>query len=161
MVALGPAELDAFLAAAFPGARLPYRVVRSDDRGVEVVQPFGPDQLRPGGTVSGPVLMTLADTVAYVAVVSRIGPELLTVTSHLAIDFLRKPAAAGLRATGELLKVGRRQAVVAVRIHSEEAEELVAYATVTYALPSTPTVPRADLEAHAPVEPVANGEVGT
>lgn len=141
MVAMGPTELDAFLAAAFPAARLPFSVTRSDDEGVELVQPFADGQLRPGGTVSGPVLMTLADTVAYVAVVSRIGPEFLTVTSHLAIDFLRKPAAAGLRATGELLKLGRRQAVVVVRIHSEVDDELVAYATVTYALPTTPTVP--------------------
>lgn len=137
---MAPADLDAFLAAAFPAAALPFRVTRSDDAGVELVQPFADGQLRPGGTVSGPVLMTLADTVAYVAVVSRIGPEFLTVTSHLAIDFLRKPPAAGLRAAGEVLKLGRRQAVVVVRIHSEVGDELVAYATVTYALPSTPTI---------------------
>lgn len=146
MVAMGPAELDAFLAAAFPASASPLRVTRADDHGVELVQPFADNQLRPGDTVSGPTLMTLADTAAYVAVVSRIGPEFLTITSHLAIDFLRKPQPAGLRATGELLKVGRRQAVIAVRIHSEVDDELVAYATVTYALPSTPTVPRADLE---------------
>lgn len=141
MVAMNPAELDAFLAAAFPDAPLPFRVTRSDDDGVEVTQPFGPGQLRPGGTISGPTLMTLADTVAYVAVVSQIGPEFLTVTSHLAIDFLRKPPAAGLRATGEVLKLGRRQALVAIRIHSEQGDDLVAHATATYALPSTPTIP--------------------
>ena len=145
MVAMDAGELNAFLAAAFPTASLPFEVTRADDHGVEIVQPFGDNQLRPGGTVSGPVLMTLADTVAYMAVVSRIGPEYLTVTSHLAIDFLRKPPPAGLRATGEVLKLGRRQAVIAVRIHSEIADELVAYATVTYALPSKPSVPRADL----------------
>ncbi|HEX2575315.1 MAG TPA: PaaI family thioesterase [Aquihabitans sp.] len=155
MVALGPADLDAFLSAAFPGATLPFHVTRADDDGVEVTQPFDRLQVRPGGTLSGPTLMTLADTVAYVAVVSRIGPEFLTVTSHLAIDFLRKPPAAGLRATGEVIKLGRRQAVVVVRIHSEAADELVAYATVTYALPSTPSVPRADLadvEADGPAD---------
>ena len=145
MVAMDAGELNAFLAAAFPASALPFAVTRADDQGVEIVQPFGDNHLRPGGTVSGPVLMTLADTVAYVAVVSRIGPEFLTVTSHLAIDFLRKPPPAGLRATGELLKLGRRQAVIAVRIHSEIEDELVAYATATYALPSKPSVPRADL----------------
>ena len=145
MVAMDVDELNTFLAAAFPASSLPFEVTRADDHGVEIVQPFGDNQLRPGGTVSGPVLMTLADTVAYMAVVSRIGPEYLTVTSHLAIDFLRKPPPAGLRATGELLKLGRRQAVIAVRIHSEIEDELVAYATVTYALPTKPSVPRADL----------------
>ncbi len=145
MVAMNPAELDAFLAAAFPDAALPFRVTRSDDDGVEVLQPFGPGQLRPGGTISGPTLMTLADTVAYVAVVSRIGPEFLTVTSHLVIDFLRKPPPASLRATGEVLKLGRRQALIAVRIHSEHGNELVAHATATYALPSKSTVPGPEL----------------
>lgn len=130
---------------AFPETALPFSVTRADDHGVELVQPYGAGQLRPGGTISGPTLMTLTDTVAYVAVVSRIGPEFLAVTSHLAIDFLRKPPPAGLRATGEVLKLGRRQALIAVRIHSEQNDELVAHATATYALPTNPTVPRADL----------------
>ncbi|MFN8018110.1 MAG: PaaI family thioesterase [Acidimicrobiales bacterium] len=134
---MGPAELDEFLAAAFPGTRLAMRVTRADDAGIEVVWPVDALQLRPGGTVSGPTLMTLADTVAYVAVVSLIGPEYLTVTSHLAIDFLRKPPLADLRATGEVLKLGRRQANVAIRIWSTEDDVLVASATSTYALPST------------------------
>lgn len=145
MVAMNPDEINDFLAAAFPGGPLPMVVVRADDDGVELVHAFGDHQLRPGGTISGPTLMTLADTVAYVAVVSRIGPEFLTVTSHLAMDFLRKPPAADLRATGEVLKLGRRQALVAVRIYSTATDELVAYATSTYALPTTPSVPRADL----------------
>lgn len=141
MVAMQPDELNAFLAQAFPQGTLPMQVTAADDHGVELVQPFDAMHLRPGGTVSGPTLMTLADTTAYVAVVARIGPEFLTVTSHLAIDFLRKPPPAGLRATGEVLKLGRRQAVVSIRIHSQQADELVAYSTCTYALPSTSSVP--------------------
>lgn len=136
MVAMGPDELNDFLAAAFPGSALPMRVVRADDDGVELVWPYHESQLRPGGTLSGPTLMTLADTAAYVAVVSRIGPEFLTVTSHLAIDFLRKPPAADLRATGEVLKLGRRQAVLSIRIYSTADDQLVAHSTCTYALPS-------------------------
>jgi uncharacterized protein (TIGR00369 family) len=145
MVAMDPDQLNAFLHAAFPSSRFPFQVTRADDDGVELVVGVDAVQLRPGGTISGPTLMTLADTVAYVAVVSRIGPEFLTVTSHLAIDFVRKPAAGGLRATGEVLKLGRRQALISVRIYSDVNDEMVAHATVTYALPSTPTVPRADL----------------
>ena len=145
MVAMDPDQLNDFLVAAFPDSPLPMVVTRADDDGVEVVRPFDPSSLRPGGTLSGPALMALADCTAYAAVVSRIGPEPLTVTSHLAIDFLRKPPPAGLRAEGELLKIGRRQAIVAIRIHSDVDDELVAYCTCTYALPSVPTVPRADL----------------
>jgi uncharacterized protein (TIGR00369 family) len=135
---MGPDELNDFLAAAFPGSALPMRVVRADDDGVELTWPFHESQIRPGGTLSGPTLMTLADTVAYVAVVSRIGPEFLTVTSSLSIEFLRKPPPADLRATGEVLKVGRRQAVIAVRIHTTADGSLVAHSTCTYALPSPP-----------------------
>jgi uncharacterized protein (TIGR00369 family) len=135
MVAMGPDELNDFLAAAFPGATLPMRVVRADDEGVELTWPYHESQLRPGGTLSGPTLMTLADTVAYVAVVSQIGPQFLTVTSSLSIEFLRKPPPADLRATGELLKLGRRQAVIAVRIHSTADDALVAHSTCTYAIP--------------------------
>lgn len=139
MVAMGPDELNDFLDAAFPGGDLPMRVTRADDELVEVVWPYHERQLRPGGTLSGPTLMTLADTVAYVAVVSRIGPEFLTVTSHLSIDFLRKPPPADLRAEGEVLKLGRRQANVAIRIYSTADGELVAHSTSTYARPSTPS----------------------
>jgi len=144
-VALTADQLNEFLAAAFPQLQLPMRVVRADGEAdeVEVVQPFDDRQLRPGGTVSGPTLMTLADTTAYVAVVSGLGPEFLAVTSHLAIDFLRKPPPAGLVAVGSVVKRGRRQVLVVVRISSEAGGELVAHATVTYALPSVPTVDRA------------------
>lgn len=138
METLGPDALNDFLAAAFPESRLPMRVTRSDDEGVELVWPVESVQLRPGNTISGPTLMTLADTVAYVAVVSRIGLQFLTVTSSLSIDFLRKPPPADLRATGELLKLGRRQAVVSIRIYSTADDELVAHSTCTYAVPSTP-----------------------
>lgn len=139
MIALDADQLNAFLAAAFPQGRLPMTVVRADDDGVELTQPYDETQLRPGGTISGPTLMTLADTAAYCAVVSRIGPEYLTVTSHLAMDFLRKPPPADLRAEAEVLKLGRRQANVVVRIRSDEDGALVAHSTVTYALPSTPS----------------------
>ena len=139
MSILGPDELNDFLAAAFPGADLPMRVTVSDEDGVELTWPYHESQLRPGGTLSGPTLMTLADTVAYVAVVARIGPQFLTVTSSLSIEFLRKPPPADLRATGEVLKLGRRQAVIAIRIHSTADDQLVAHSTCTYALPSPPS----------------------
>lgn len=135
METLGPDELNDFLDAAFPESQLPMRVSRSDEGGVELTWPMEKVQVRPGGTISGPTLMTLADTVAYVAVVAKIGLQFLTVTSSLSIEFLRKPPVADLRATGELLKLGRRQAVVAIRIYSAQDDQLVAHSTCTYAIP--------------------------
>lgn len=98
--------------------------------------------LRPGGTVSGPTLMTMADTAAWVAVLAEIGPVALSVTSHLSIHFLRKPQPGDVVATTEMLRRGRRQAVVDVRITSGAELAPVAQATVTYAIPfASPSPP--------------------
>lgn len=97
--------------------------------------PFHPAQLRAGGTLSGPTLMTLADTALYAAVLSRVGLEPLAVTSEFAMHFLCKPPPAALVAEATLLRLGRRSAVGEVRIRSEAARDLVAHATGTYALP--------------------------
>lgn len=82
-------------------------------------------------------MMALADTVAWLATLSRIGPEALAVTSNLTIDFLRKPPLdADLWGVGELVKLGRRLSVCEVRLVSGDHGEIVARATVTYAIPA-------------------------
>lgn len=92
--------------------------------------------LRPGGTVSGPTLMTLADVAMYVVILAHSGPQTLAVTSNLSINFLRKPQAGILFGTARLLKLGRKLAVGDVLITSEhEPDKPVAHASVTYSLP--------------------------
>ena len=91
--------------------------------------------VRPGGTVSGPSLMALADCAAWLAVVGQIGPVALAVTTSLHIDFLRKPALVDVVATGTLLKLGSRLGVVDVALQSVADDSLVAKAQVTYSIP--------------------------
>ena len=91
--------------------------------------------MRPGGTVSGPSLMALADCAAWLAVVGQIGPVALAVTTSLHIDFLRKPALVDVVAVGTLLKLGPRLGVVDVALHSVADDALVAKAQVTYSIP--------------------------
>ena len=99
--------------------------------------PVGPQHLRPGGTVSGPTMMALADTATYLAILGEIGPVVLAVTTNLNINFMRKPAAnRDVIGEAQLLKLGRRLAVAEVRIYSEGESELVAHATCTYSIPS-------------------------
>lgn len=125
-----------FLSREFPQALgVGFRIARVDDAGVALHLPTGDRHLRPGGTVSGPTLMMLADTVAYLAVLSRLGPVALAVTSSLEIHFLRKPPPGTVVAEGTLLKLGRSLAVVSVAIHAEGVTDQVAHATVTYAIP--------------------------
>lgn len=92
--------------------------------------------LRPGGTVSGPTLMTLADSATYLLLLARLGPVALAVTTNLNIHFMRKPEPAQLRARARLLKLGKRIAVAEVGIYGADPERLFAHATVTYSIPS-------------------------
>jgi uncharacterized protein (TIGR00369 family) len=130
-------ELRAFFAREFPQAT---GAVEALGPGwARVRQRVGHEHLRPGGTVSGPVMMTLADTATYAALLGVIGPVALAVTTSLTINFLRKPdPAADVVAEARLLKLGRRLAVAEITIRSGAAAEPVAHATATYSIPPGP-----------------------
>jgi acyl-coenzyme A thioesterase PaaI-like protein len=128
------AELNEFLAGAFPSAPRAHSVTEVTATGVVLVLPVGPEHERPGGTVSGPAMMGVADGAAWLATLSRIGPVALAVTSSLTINFLRKPSLEiDIVARADLLKLGRRLSVCDVRLLS--GDDLVAQASVTYAIP--------------------------
>lgn len=96
----------------------------------------GHDELRPGGTVSGPVMMALADVGIYVAILGEIGIVPLTVTTSFNINFLRKPAReSAIIADCKLIKVGKSLAVGEATIYSEGGSEPVAHAVGTYSIP--------------------------
>ena len=91
--------------------------------------------LRPGGTIAGPVLMTLADFVMYAAVLSKIGRVELAVTTNLNINFLRRPDPKEIVGHAKLIKWGKRLAVGEVSLYSDGEEELIAHVTCTYSIP--------------------------
>ncbi|HUR77178.1 MAG TPA: PaaI family thioesterase [Acidimicrobiales bacterium] len=127
-------ELDDFLSRAFFNQRM-YRVSDVTDRGVLLTIPIGPEHERPGGTVSGPTMMSLSDAAAWLATLSRIGPVALAVTTNLNINFLRKPSLdQDLTAEANLIKLGKRLSVSEVGCYSGDI--LVSHATVTYSIPS-------------------------
>jgi uncharacterized protein (TIGR00369 family) len=96
-----------------------------------------PDErhLRPGGTISGPALFTLADVAAYAVLLAHVGPEPLMVTTNLTMNFLRRPPPAPLLGECRILKLGKRLAVVEAGIWPEAGGDLVAHATGTYSIP--------------------------
>lgn len=96
---------------------------------------FNERMVRPGGTLSGPVQMALADAAMYAAVLGALGEAQMAVTSNLNINFLRKPGPCDLLARAVVLKLGSRTAVSEVQLYSEGSEDLVAHVTGTYALP--------------------------
>jgi acyl-coenzyme A thioesterase PaaI-like protein len=127
-------ELQGLLGQGFPDAVVPAVDAVTPD-GIVLRQAVSDRHGRPGGTVSGPTMMSLADTTAWLAILSRIGPVVLAVTTSLHIDFLRKPALEDLVATGVLLKLGARLAVVDVTLRTVGHESPVAKAQVTYSIP--------------------------
>ena len=132
------AELDEFMEQAF-GYPMSWTIEHVGLDGVRVRQPTSEANRRPGGTVSGPTLMSLTDGVAYLALLSRIGPQALAVTSNLNINFLRRPRLVDVVAEGSLLKLGRTLALAEVTLYSDggepdDLERPVAHATVTYSL---------------------------
>jgi acyl-coenzyme A thioesterase PaaI-like protein len=127
-------EIAAFIKTDFPQTRC--EVLAVGGRSATVAHPVGPAELRPGGTVSGPVMMATADVALYVAILGEIGIVPLTVTTSLTFNFMRKPAA-DRRIVGvcRLLKLGRSLAVGEVSLYSEGQDEPVAHAVGTYAIP--------------------------
>src|SRR5712671_2879163 len=132
-------ELERFFLAEFPQvfhAESGLAVEAVWERGCRVRQDFRQRSARPGGTISGPTMMALADFAMYVAVLAAIGPVPLAVTTNLNINFLRKPGETDLLAEAKLMKLGKRLAVGEVAIRSAGGVELVAHATSTYSIPS-------------------------
>jgi len=128
-------EIKSFMQKVFPEARLPVEIEELRDGFLRIRVPVTDRYLRPGGTVSGPVLMTIADTAMYYLVLGMIGPVALALTTNLNVNFLRAPKPADLIAETKMLKLGRRLAVGQVTIYSAGSDEPVAHATVTYSIP--------------------------
>lgn len=124
-----------FLATEFPQSKCVVEAV--GDRAATIRHAVGFDELRPGGTVSGPVMMTVADVALYVAVLGEVGLVPLAVTSSLSINFLRKPAADNaIIGQCKLIKVGRSLVVGEVLLYSDGDDRPVAHVMGTYALPT-------------------------
>lgn len=127
-------EIVEFLASEFPQNKCIVEAV--GDASATVKHQVGIDELRPGGTVSGPVLMTVADAALYVAILGEIGIVPLAVTTSLSINFLRKPSPSkSIVGVCKLMKVGKSLAIGEVALYSEDNEAPVAHAVGTYSIP--------------------------
>ena len=132
------AELDAFLRAELPQVfgRDDITIERADGVSCLLRQRYSDLMLRPGGTISGPTLMMLADCAMYVVLLSAIGPVGLAVTTNLNINFLRKGAPGhDIQAAAKILKLGKRLAVGEVALMSAASPDLIAHVTATYSIP--------------------------
>jgi uncharacterized protein (TIGR00369 family) len=127
-------ELQQIVVDAFPDYDLP-TVESLDGDTLVLALTTSTRHTRPGGTLSGPTMMALADNAAWLVILAHIGPVLLAVTTSLHIDFLRKPDVTDLLARAKLIKLGSRLAVVDVDLYSRGSTDLVAKSSVTYSIP--------------------------
>lgn len=137
MTTLTAEQVEALIRQGVPMAEdIDLRIDRLDSRGALARVPFQPKLVRPGGTLSGPTIMALADAAMYAVVLGRLGKVEMAVTSNLNINFLARPKPVDLLADARILRLSRRQAVCEVSLYSVGEEgELVAHVTGTYALP--------------------------
>lgn len=133
---LGAAEIQELIRSGVPAAGEQGLVIDGVGDGEAVARyPFRENMLRPGGTLSGPTMMGLADAAMYAAILGVLGRVEMAVTQNLNINFLARPPAADLIARARIMRMGRRSAVLEVHLHSGEDDRLVAHVTGTYALP--------------------------
>ena len=129
-------EFNAIMAKELPWALEVGMTAYCINASVAVLRlPFHKGRLRPGGTVSGPTMMALADATMYAVILSAIGVVKLAVTTSFNINFLHRPKPADLNAEGRILKLGKRLAVVEVTMHTDGHDAPVTHTTGTYSIP--------------------------
>ncbi|WP_068316163.1 PaaI family thioesterase [Polycladidibacter hongkongensis] len=139
---LDAGQLERYLQEVFPqiyGRNPIYRIEAVGAGYAQVSLTAGQEQLRPGGTVSGPALMALADLAAYAVILAHVGRQALAVTTSLNINFMRKAEAGLIDGNCRLLKLGRQLAVVDCMLIERSSGQLIAQASATYALPPVAT----------------------
>ncbi len=134
-------EILAFLDEVFPQQTGRFRILDLAPMRLSAEMTVTEEDLRPGGTVSGPAMFTAADCAFYMATLAMIGREALTVTTSCAIDFMRKPPPADLRAEARILKLGRSLSVGDVLLYGQGMAAPVARASLTYAIPPRRAAP--------------------
>lgn len=128
-------EANAFLDGAFKGRGRQNQVILMEEGRAILRLEADETHLRPGGYISGPTQMSLADSAAYMAIMTLTGLEPMTVTSNLNINFLRPCIGPVVLADGRIMKIGQALAVIEVDIRIEGADKPSSHAIVTYALP--------------------------
>ena len=135
---LSLAEIDGFLRQEFPQLFIQGEMFSVTEIGAGTCRmrmAYHESQLRPGGTISGPAMMQLADVSIWVALLGAIGAVPLAVTTNLSINFLRKPEPRALISTCRMMKIGKSLAVGEASLTSEGSDDVVAHAVATYAIP--------------------------
>lgn len=131
-------QLTQFLETEFQQVADDFEIILSRSKSLQVIMRISDKHLRPGGTVSGPSMFALADVAFYLAILEKIGPKALSVTTSATINFMRKPSNAPLLAIPKIHKLGKQLVVGNVMIYAVSDNHLtspIASASLTYSIP--------------------------
>lgn len=111
-------------------------LVLNSDGSARAALPYAPNTLRPGGSISGPALMALADVAMFAGVNGKLGWTPMALTATQNTTFLKPPKPEDLVADAQPLRFGRRLVFFAVSIACvSDPTAPVAHATGSYAPP--------------------------
>lgn len=142
VAALTAEDIDELILTHFPhvhGAQRSFFIEAVTARTARVRMKFEERHVRPGGTISGPAMFTLADIAIWAAIMGALGEAGVdAVTTHFNLHFLARPAPRDVIAEVKLLRVGKRSAVAECQLFSDGSDDLVAHGVAGYAIPSSP-----------------------
>ena len=131
-------ELNTFMGKVFPQLnrdRTDFEVTEVFPGGCTIRLNAAYEHLRPGDTVSGVALFTLADLGGYACVLSHAGPDALSVTTNISLNFMRKAGPGPVDGHCRILKLGRNLMVYDIEMVAGPDNEIIAHATGTYSIP--------------------------
>ena len=129
-------ELSSYLDEVFPQVVNQYKILALEPGYAKIVQNISSENLRPGGTVSGPTIFSLVDIGMYILLLAHIGNEPLAVTTNRSIDFLHKPnAGEDMVDDCSLLKLGSTLIVGEVIVKASRQEDLLERSSIAYFRP--------------------------
>ena len=109
-----------------------FRLHAIDEGRCTLAIPFQAAFERPGGIVSGQVLMAAADVAMWLAIMTRLGPRDGSVTAGLTTAFLGAARQESFRCTAHIMKLGHRL-IYGTAESVTEGGRLLAHHALTYA----------------------------
>lgn len=113
--------------ARFFGMRLSY----TEEGNAVIDLPYNPNLDHALGGIHGGVYATMLDTAGWFTAAAAHGLSCWLATAELSVHFLAPTKTTSLRATGRLLKHGRRQDVAEMHLYDGQ-DHLVGHATGTF-----------------------------
>lgn len=99
--------------------------------------PYQDWMLRPGNVIGGPSLFMVADMAMFVVIMGHLGAGALgSVTTNVSINFLNRGQPGDIVAEATLLKLGKRLAVIEVRLMCADSSDVAAFAIGHCMLPA-------------------------